>query len=158
MYPIYLDYNATTPLRLEVLEAMLPYLQTHFGNPSSIHGVGRRAKQGLETTREQLAASIHCRPSEILFTSGGTESNNLALGGVLRSTHARGSHVVTTAIEHSSILEPLRAMIDSGVSFTLLSVNNEGRVNTDDLLSSIRSDTVLVSVGVANHEIGTIQP
>ena len=157
MQPVYLDHNATTPLRPEVLEAMLPYLQTHFGNPSSIHGVGRRAKQGLETAREQLAALIHCRPSEILFTSGGTESNNLALGGVLRSVRTQGSHVVTTAIEHSSILEPLRAMADSSVSFTLLPVNNEGRVNADDLLSAIQPDTVLVSVGIANHEIGTIQ-
>ena len=115
MHPIYLDHNATTPLRPEVLEAMLPYLQTHFGNPSSIHRAGRRAKQGLETAREQIAALIHCRPSEILFTSGGTESNNLALGGVLRSARARGSHVVTTAIEHSSILEPLQALGPDGV-------------------------------------------
>ena len=157
MLPIYLDYNATTPLRPEILEAMLPYLQMHFGNPSSIHWAGRRAKQGLETAREQVAALIHCRPAEILFTSGGTESNNLALTGVLRSMHARGSHVVTTAIEHSSILEPLRAMTNTGVSFTLLSVNDEGRVNTEDLGSAIRPDTTLASIGVANHEIGTIQ-
>ena len=158
MRRIYLDHNATTPLRPEVLEAMLPYLQIHFGNPSSIHWAGRRAKQGLETAREQLAVLIHCRPSEILFTSGGTESNNLALVGVLRSARARGSHVVTTAIEHSSILEPLRTMTNSDSSFTLLSVNNEGRVNADDLVSAIRPDTVLVSIGIANHEIGTIQP
>ncbi len=158
MRRIYLDHNATTPLRPEVLEAMLPYLQIHFGNPSSIHWAGRRAKQGLETAREQLAVLIHCRPSEILFTSGGTESNNLALVGVLRSARARGSHVVTTAIEHSSILEPLQRMTNSDSSFTLLSVNNEGRVNADDLVSAIRPDTVLVSIGIANHEIGTIQP
>ena len=158
MRRIYLDHNATTPLRPEVLEAMLPYLQIHFGNPSSIHWAGRRAKQGLETAREQLAVLIHCRPSEILFTSGGTESNNLALVGVLRSARARGSHVVTTAIEHSSILEPLQMMTNSDSSFTLLSVNNEGRVNADHLVSAIRPDTVLVSIGIANHEIGTIQP
>jgi cysteine desulfurase len=158
MRRIYLDHNATTPLRPEVLEAMLPYLQVHFGNPSSIHWAGRRAKQGLETAREQLAVLIHCRPSEILFTSGGTESNNLALVGVLRSARARGSHVVTTAIEHSSILEPLQRMTNSDSLFTLLSVNNEGRVNTEDLVSAIRPDTVLVSIGIANHEIGTIQP
>ena len=158
MHPIYLDYNATTPLRPEVLEAMLPYLQTHFGNPSSIHRAGRRAKQGLETAREQIAALIHCRPSEILFTSGGTESNNLALGGVLRSARARGSHVVTTAIEHSSILEPLQALGPDGVDATLLPVNDEGRVEAGSLIAAIRSDTVLVSIGLANHEIGTIQP
>jgi len=158
MHPIYLDHNATTPLRPEVLEAMLPYLHTHFGNPSSIHGAGRRAKQGLETAREQIAALIHCRPSEILFTSGGTESNNLALGGVLRSARARGSHVVTTAIEHSSILEPLQALGPDGVDATLLPVNDEGRVEAGPLVAAIRSDTVLVSIGLANHEIGTIQP
>ena len=158
MHPIYLDHNATTPLRPEVLEAMLPYLQTHFGNPSSIHRAGRRAKQGLETAREQIAALIHCRPSEILFTSGGTESNNLALGGVLRSARARGSHVVTTAIEHSSILEPLQALGPDGVDATLLPVNDEGRVEAGPLVAAIRSDTVLVSIGLANHEIGTIQP
>jgi cysteine desulfurase len=158
MHPIYLDHNATTPVRPEVVEAMLPYLHTHFGNPSSVHWAGRRAKQGLETAREQVAALIHCRPAEILVTSGGTESNNLALSGVLRSARTRGSHVVTTAIEHSSILEPLQAMAESGVSFTQLPVNNEGRVGADELLSAIRSDTVLVSIGIANHEIGTIQP
>ena len=158
MHPIYLDHNATTPLRPEVLEAMLPYLQTHFGNPSSIHRAGRRAKQGLETAREQIAALIHCRPSEILFTSGGTESNNLALGGVLRSARARGSHVVTTAIEHSSILEPLQALGPDGVDATLLPVNDEGRVEAGSFAAAIRSDTVLVSIGLANHEIGTIQP
>ncbi len=158
MHPIYLDHNATTPLRPEVLEAMLPYLHTHFGNPSSIHRAGRRAKQGLETAREQIAALIHCRPSEILFTSGGTESNNLALGGVLRSARARGSHIVTTAIEHSSILEPLQVLGSDGVDATLLPVNDEGRVEAGPLVAAIRSDTVLVSIGLANHEIGTIQP
>jgi cysteine desulfurase len=158
MHLIYLDYNATTPVRPEVVAAMLPYLRTHFGNPSSVHWAGRRAKQGLETAREQVAALIQCRPAEVLFTSGGTESNNLALAGVLRSARVRGSHVVTTAIEHSSILEPLQAMANSGVSFTQLPVNSEGRINAEDLALAIRPDTALVSIGVANHEIGTIQP
>jgi cysteine desulfurase len=157
MHPIYLDYNATTPLRSEVLEAMLPYLQTHFGNPSSVHAIGRRAKQGLETAREQVAALIHSRPTEILFTSGGTEGNNLALGGVLRAARARGAHVVTTAIEHSSILEPLQALASEGVAITQLPVTPEGRVEAAALATVIRSDTVLVSIGLANHEIGTIQ-
>src|SRR5262249_16284661 len=110
MQTLYLDHNATTPLRPEVLEAMLPYLQTHFGNPSSVHWGGRRAKQGVENAREQVATLLHCRPAEVLFTSGGTESNNLALCGVLRAMRERGRHVITTAIEHSSILEPLRVM------------------------------------------------
>jgi len=157
MHPIYLDHNATTPLRPEVLAAMLPYLQTHFGNPSSVHAIGRRAKQGLESAREQVAALIQSRATEILFTSGGTESNNLALNGVLRSARARGAHVVTTAIEHSSILEPLRALAHEGVSVALLPVNNEGQVEADVLAAALRPDTVLVSIGLANHEIGTIQ-
>ncbi len=157
MPPIYLDYNATTPLRAEVLEAMLPYFQTHFGNPSSVHAIGRRAKQGLETAREQVAALIHSRPTEILFTSGGTESNNLALTGVLHAARTRGAHVVTTAIEHSSILEPLQALAPEGVSTTQLPVSPEGRVGVEALAAAMRADTVLVSIGLANHEIGTIQ-
>src|SRR3954471_9850871 len=98
MQTIYLDYNATTPVRPEVQEAMLPYLNAHFGNPSSVHWAGRRAKQGLEEARERVAALIKARPAEVLFTSGGTESNNLALCGVLRATGRKSTHVVTTAI------------------------------------------------------------
>jgi len=158
MQTLYLDHNATTPLQPEVLEAMLPYLRTHFGNPSSVHWAGRRAKQGVEDAREQVATLLHCRSTEILFTSGGTESNNLALYGVLRAMRARGRHVITTAIEHSSILEPLRALANERFSLTVLPVNNEGRVNTDELSAALRADTVLVSIGLANHEIGTIQP
>lgn len=157
MNSIYLDYNATTPLRTEVLEAMLLYLRTHFGNPSSVHTIGRRAKQGLETAREQVATLIHSRPTEILFTSGGTESNNLALTGILRAARARGTHVVTTAVEHSSILEPLQALTSEGVSITQLPVSTDGRVEAEALVTAIRADTVLVSIGLANHEIGTIQ-
>jgi cysteine desulfurase len=158
MQPIYLDYNATTPLRPEALEAMLPYLKTHFGNPSSVHWAGRRAKQALEDARERVAAFINARPAEVLLTSGGTESNNLALRGALWATHDKGTHVITTAIEHSSILEPLRALSREGITLTTLSVDSEGRVNLDNLLASLRPETVLVSVGLANHEIGTIQP
>lgn len=158
MQTLYLDHNATTPLRAEVLEAMLPYLHTHFGNPSSVHWAGRRAKQGLEDAREQVATLLHCRPAEISFTSGGTESNNLALCGVLQAVRERGMHVVTTAIEHSSILEPLRALANDGFSLTVLPVNTEGRVSAGEITAALRSDTVLVSIGLANHEIGTIQP
>lgn len=155
---IYLDYNATTPIRTEVLEAMLPYLQKHFGNPSSVHRTGRRAKQGMEEAREQIAEFLHCRPAEILFTSCGTESNNLALNGVLKAMRHKGNHVITTAIEHSSILEPLHALATEGVSVTLLPVNSDGRVSAEDLQAALRPETVLVSIGLANHEIGTIQP
>lgn len=155
---IYLDYNATTPIRMEVLEAMLPYLQRHFGNPSSVHRTGRQAKQGVEEAREQVAEFLHCRPAEVLFTSGGTESNNLALSGVLNAMRHKGNHVITTAIEHSSILEPLDALATEGVSVTRLPVNSDGRVSAADLRAALRPETVLVSISMANHEIGTIQP
>lgn len=159
MQMIYLDHNATTPVRPEVLEAMLPYLSTHFGNPSSVHWAGRRAKQGLEDGREQVAALLNARPAEMLFTSGGTESNNLALRGVLHQI-ARGkeAHVITTAIEHSSILEPLQMLAREGVSLTILPVDSDGRVSVADLAAALRPETVLASISLANHEIGTIQP
>jgi cysteine desulfurase len=156
MQQIYLDYNATTPLRADVLEAMLPYLQTHFGNPSSVHGPGRRAKQGLEHAREQVAACIGAKPAEVLFTSGGTESNSLAIYGALRAAHT--SHIITTPIEHSSVLESFQALTHEGYSLTLLPVDAEGRVNPADLDAALRPETGLVSIGLANHELGTIQP
>lgn len=155
---IYLDYNATTPLRTEVLAAMLPYLQMHFGNPSSVHWAGRQTKHGVEEAREQIAAFLHCRPAEILFTSGGTESNNLALTGVRNALRPKGHHLITTAIEHSSILEPLDALAIEGATVTILPVNGDGCVSADDLVAAVRPETVLVSIGLANHEIGTIQP
>src|SRR5262245_26724253 len=158
MQTIYLDHNATTPLRAEVLEAMLPYLDAHFGNPSSVHWAGRRAKQGLEEARERVAAFLQARPAEVLFTSGGTESNNLALRGILRATGDKGKHIITTAIEHSSILEPLRMFAGEGLTVTTLSVDHEGRVRAEDLAAALQPETALVSIGLANHEVGTIQP
>lgn len=154
---IYLDYNATTPVRQEVLEAMLPYLQTHFGNPSSVHWAGRRAKQGLEEAREQVAALIHARAAEVVFTSGGTESNNLALWGVVRAVDREKKHIVTTAIEHSSVLETARSLVQHGYEVTILPVDGEGRIHPEDLRAALRPETVLVSIGLANNEIGTIQ-
>jgi cysteine desulfurase len=158
MQTIYLDHNATTPLRPEVLEAILPYLNAHFGNPSSVHWAGRRAKQGLEEAREQVAAFMKARPAEVLFTSGGTESNNLALRGMLRATCDTGKHIITTAIEHSSILEPLRRLAGEGITVTTLPVDREGRMRAEDLAAALRPETTLVSIGLANHEVGTIQP
>jgi cysteine desulfurase len=158
MQTVYLDYNATTPSRPEVLEAMLPYLNASFGNPSSVHWAGRRAKQGLEEARERVATFIHARPAEVLFTSGGTESNNLALRGALWAARGKGMHVITTAIEHSSILEPLRLLTREGFTVAVLPVDNEGRIKVEDLTAALRPETVLVSIGLANHEVGTIQP
>ncbi len=158
MVPVYLDYNATTPLRSEVMDAMSPYLREHFGNPSSVHWSGRRAKQGLEEARERVAAFLHARPAEILFTSGGTESNNLALQGVVAATQGRNVHVITTVIEHSSVLEPLRRLAEKGISVTTLPVDQEGRVNVEELRAAMQPQTRLISIGLANNEIGTIQP
>lgn len=158
MTPVYLDYNATTPLRQEVVDAMLPYLRERFGNPSSVHWAGRRAKQGLEDARDQVASLLHARPAEVLFTSGGTESNNLALRGVLTAIRPHAAHVITTAIEHASVLEPLRALELEGVSVTYLPVDGEGRLDAEVLRAALTADTALVSIGIANNEIGTTQP
>ncbi len=158
MHQIYLDHNATTPLRPEVLEAMLPYLHTHFGNPSSTHRTGRRAKQGLEEAREHLAACIRAKPAEVIFTSGGTESNNLALCGAVRAQSWSKTHIITTPVEHSSILETVQALTREGFSRTLLPVNGQGRIRADDLAAALRPDTAVVSIGLANPELGTLQP
>jgi len=137
---------------------MLPYLKTHYGNPSSVHWAGRQAKYGLEEARERVATLINARPAEVLFTSGGTESNNLALRGVLWKARGKGMHLITTAIEHSSILEPLRILAGEGFTATILPVDNEGRISAQSLTAALRPETVLVSVSLANHEVGTIQP
>ncbi len=162
MPPIYLDYNATTPIRPEVLDAMLPCLQTHFGNPSSLHQVGRRAKQALEEAREQVAGLIHANPAEVLFTSGGTESNNLALRGIsegmLQTPECKNAHVITTGIEHSSVLETATVLGSQEGTLTTLPVDAEGRLSPSDLEAALRPDTAVVSIGLANHEIGTLQP
>lgn len=158
MLTTYLDYNATTPLRPEALEAMLPYLSDHFGNPSSVHWAGRRAKQGLEEARERVATLLRAHPSEVVFTSGGTESNNVALRGAVSAAPGGEKHVVTTVIEHSSVLETLRLLAQEGCMLTILPVGGDGRVRAEDLAAALRPETVLVSIGLANHEIGTIQP
>ncbi len=160
MQRIYLDHNATTPMRPEVLEAMLPYFTGTFGNPSSVHWAGRQAKHALETARDQVATLIGATSSEILFTSGGTESNNLAVHGVLQPRDATPFRLVTTPIEHSSVLETLKALGPNGaaVEVVTLAVNDQGRVSPSDLEAVLTPDTALVSIGLANHEIGTLQP
>jgi cysteine desulfurase len=157
---IYLDHHATTPVDARVLEAMLPWFAHDFGNAASrTHAYGWRAEAAVDVAREQVAAAIGARDArEIVFTSGATESNNLALLGVARANRKRGDHVVATAIEHSSVLEPCEALQREGFSVTLLPVDRDGRVDPGAVAAAITDRTLLVSVGWANGEIGTVQP
>ena len=159
MQTIYFDYNATTPLDPQVREAMLPYLGEVFGNPSSIHHVGRRARALLDDARERVAQTWRCKPSEVVFTSGGTESNNLALFGIARHLRNKGRHIVTSAMEHHAVLHCCEYLVKKeGFELTYLPVDSSGRVSVESLAEAIRSDTVLVSLMAANNETGTIQP
>ena len=160
MRRVYLDHNATTPVRPEVVRAMTACLAENFGNPSSVHWAGRQAKRALEDAREQVAASIGATPAEILFTGGGTESNNLALLGLLAARGNGPACVVTTGIEHASVRETLRALRDrtDGLKLIELPVDRQGRVRPGDVAAALTPDTALVSIGLANHEIGTLQP
>jgi cysteine desulfurase len=159
--PIYLDYQATTPIDRRVVEAMLPYLTTEFGNPSSSHAYGRAAARAVERARAQVAALIGARgPDEIVFTSSGTESNHLALTGVAEAARAngRGAHIITTTIEHPATQASCHRLAEAGFRVTRLPVSGDGLLNPADLEQAIRPDTVLVSVMHANNEIGTLQP
>ncbi|MBI3852503.1 MAG: cysteine desulfurase [Verrucomicrobia bacterium] len=159
MKTIYLDYNATTPLDPVVREAMLPFLGEVFGNPSSVHHVGRKARAILDDARDRTARVFQCKPSEIVFTSGGTESSNLAIFGVARLLKSKGRHIITSAIEHHAVLHPCEYLArKEGFALTTLPVSNEGIVSVDSLAKAIRPDTILVSIMAANNEIGTIQP
>lgn len=156
---IYFDYNATTPLDPEVRQAMLPFLDEIWGNPSSVHHIGQRARAALDDARDRTARVLRCRPSEVIFTSGGTESNNLAILGTARLLAQRGKHLITSTIEHHAVLHCFDYLeAKEGFQVTRLPVDREGQVSPDDLRGAIRPDTTLVSVMAANNEIGTIQP
>jgi cysteine desulfurase len=156
--PIYLDYNGTTPHAPEVIDAMRPFLETHFGNPSSGHWYGIGPKKGIMAARAQVAAILGCKTQEVLFTSGGTESNNQALKSIAGARHAKGNHLITSSIEHPAILEVCRFMEAHGFSVTILPVDGEGLVAVSDVAAAIRSDTLMISIMHANNEVGTIQP
>jgi cysteine desulfurase len=156
--PIYLDHAATTPIRQEVVKAMLPFLTEHFGNPSSAHSFGRTARAALDDAHERLAARLHADPRELVITSGGTEANNLALKGAAWAGKARGHRIVTTAIEHHAVGHTLRYLEKFGFEVVELPVDRYGRVDPDDLSSAVTERTILVSVMLANNEVGTIQP
>ena len=156
---IYFDYNATTPLDADVRAAMLPFLAENWGNPSSVHHVGRKARALLDDARDRAAKFLGAKPSEIIFTSGGTEANNLAIFGTARALKAKGKHLITSAIEHHAGLHCFDYLEKhEGFSVTRLPVDSAGRVLVDDLKRAIRADTVFVSIMAANNEIGTSQP
>ena len=156
--PIYLDYNASTPIDPEAAEAMLPYLYGHFGNPSSDHAYGTEARQAVIQARSRVAALLGCRAEEIVFTSGGSESNNTVIHGVARQLRDRGRHIITSAIEHPAIREPLVVLTQEGYRVTRLPVDARGRVDPDSLIAAIEPETILVTIMHANNEVGTIQP
>jgi cysteine desulfurase len=156
--PIYLDYNATTPIDPAVAAAMLPYLHQHFGNPSSSHVYGQVTRRALEHARAQLADLLGCTPQEVIFTSGGTESNNHVLFGVVSALRQRGKHLITSRIEHPAILEPCLALMEQDIDVTFLPVDDYGQVRLADLERAMRPDTILVSIMHANNEVGTLQP
>lgn len=158
--PIYLDYQATTPIDTRVLEAMLPYLSSEFGNPSSSHAYGRVARAAVEHAHDQVAALIGAKPTEIVFTSCGTEANHLALTGAAHAQRAagRGDHIIVTVIEHPSIHSTCDSLADNGFRITRVPVGPDGRVDPAVIAASVESGTILVSVMLANNEIGTVQP
>jgi len=156
--PIYLDYNGTTPHDPEVIEAMRPFLETEFGNPSSSHWYGIKPKQAVETARKQVAGILNCRPTEVFFTSGGTESNNHAIRGMARRFKDKGNHIVTSNFEHPAVFEVCRYLEADGFETTYLPVNGDGLVDPADVERALRPTTILITVMHANNEVGTVQP
>jgi cysteine desulfurase len=155
---VYMDHAATTPVRPEVVEVMLPYFSEWFGNPSSLYALAREAKEAVEEARGRVAAAIGASPEEVYFTSGGTEADNWAVKGVAAASRKKGDHIITSAIEHHAVLHPCRALEKQGYRVTYLPVDEFGRVEPGDVEDAITDETILVSVMAANNEIGSIQP
>jgi cysteine desulfurase len=158
METIYLDHAATTPVAPEVVEAMVPYFSEHFGNPNGIYSVSRRAKQALEESRQRVAEFFHCKVTEVVFTSGGSESDNMALKGVAFAQQGKGRHLITTQIEHHAVLHACQALEKQGYEVTYLPVDSTGLVAPEQVREAIRDDTILVTVMYANNEVGTVEP
>jgi len=155
---IYMDHAATTFVKPDVIESMIPFLKEYFGNPSSLYSLGRENKEAIETAREKLAKALGAKPEEIYFTSGGTESDNWAIKGTAFSERKRGKHIITTAIEHHAVLYPCEYLEGHGFDITYLPVDRYGLVDPAELEAALREDTILISVMYANNEIGTIEP
>jgi cysteine desulfurase len=158
MSRVYLDFNATTPVEPAVLDAMLPYFSAEFGNAASIHTPGQRARAAVETAREQVAALIGARPQEIIFTSGGTESDNHAIFGIVEAAGGHEKHVVTSTIEHEAVLNACQALEKRGMKVTYLPVDSHGQIALNELRRVLRPETVLITIMHANNELGTVQP
>ena len=158
MRRVYLDHSATTPVRPEVVEAMLPYLREAYGNPSSLHQWGQEAKKAVEQAREEVARLVSARPEEIVFTSGGTEANNLAIIGAAYANSAKGRHIITSGIEHHSVLDTMRYLEKQGFKVNYLPVTGEGLVRVEEVAAAISPETILISIMHANNEVGTVQP
>ena len=154
----YFDHAASTPLCPEAFDAMSPYLQGNFGNPSSLHHLGKVAQHGVEVAREQVAALLNARPAEIVFNSGATEGNNHALKGVAHRLREKGRHIISTTIEHDATLHPLQSLERDGFEVSYVEVESDGRVLVEKIAAALRADTILVSVMHANNEMGTLQP
>jgi cysteine desulfurase len=155
---VYMDYNATTPLLPELLEEMLPFYRDSFGNPSSIHRAGRRTREGLSLARDRVAGLLNCDPFEVVFTSGATESNNFAIKGVAAALRNKGNHIITTRVEHPSVLSPCLYLENFGYEVTCIDVDAEGMLDLDALEAAITEKTILISAMYANNETGTIFP
>ncbi len=155
---IYLDYNATTPIAKEVADAIMPFVLEDFGNPSSAHPMGIKAKEALEKSREQIAHLLGCETNEIIFTSGGTEANNMVLKSLAWTLRSKGAHIVTTRIEHPAIINTALFLMETGCDVTFVPVDSYGQVYPEEVKKAIRKDTILITVMHANNETGTIQP
>ena len=156
--PIYLDYNATTPHAPEVIEAIKPYLEEHFGNPSSSHVYGTKARAAVAQAREQVAALLGCHPDEVIFTSGGTESNNYAIRGLASCRRESGNHLITSQVEHPAVIEVCRFLETQGFAVTYLPVDAAGMIDPADVEAAITGKTILITIMHANNEVGTIEP
>src|SRR5678815_3247259 len=158
MHRVYLDSNATTPMRPEVVTAMMPVFTEHFGNASSIHWFGQKAKALMDDARHHVAKLVNAEGAEIVFVSGGTEADNLAIRGIAESEKAKGRHIITSKIEHHAVLHTCKDLEKQGWEVTWLNVSPDGQVDPEDVRRALRPDTVLITIMHANNEIGTIQP
>lgn len=158
MKKIYFDNSATTSIKTEVLNEMLPYLTTEYGNPSSLYSLGRNAKKAIEKARKQVAELIKCKPSDIYFTASGSESDNFALKGFAYSNKEKGNHIITSKIEHPAILETCKTLEKQGFDISYINVDENGLIKIDELIENLKPSTILISIMTANNEIGTIQP